>query len=101
MIAYKLFRVKKSGALGSLFIDKKLNYEIGITYYAECHPTKGYSIRTGFHCCSKPHAPHLSLKNRAWYIVDIEDYKELIRPESQGGLWYIANQMKLLELYND
>ena len=28
--------------------------------------------------------------------VEIEDYKEIQRPESQGGLWLLANKMKVL-----
>ena len=97
MIAYKLFRKRKDNSLGSLFINRKQKLYLDIWYKAENHPTKGYKERYGWHCCGEPKAPHLSMKDRYWYKVEIEDYQGLKRPLSQGGLWYIANEMRIIE----
>lgn len=97
MEAYKLFRKMKDGSIAPLFINKKQRLDLGIWYQSECHPTKGFAVRQGWHCTSKPVAPHLSEKGRVWYKVEIEDVKEFQRPESQGGLWYIADKMKVIE----
>lgn len=96
MIAYKLFRVRQDGTLGPLFINKKQKIRLGETYQAENHPTQGFAVRPGWHCCSSPVAPHLSKKNRTWFVVEVDDYIEHRRPECQGGLWFTANQMKVL-----
>lgn len=96
MKAYKLFRSMKDGSISPLFINKKQRLKLDIWYKSECHPTKGFAVRQGWHCTSKPSAPHLSEKGRVWYEVEIEDYEEFKRPESQGGLWYIAHNMKVI-----
>jgi len=33
--------------------------------------------------------------------VEIKDYTEFLRPECQGGLWFLANHMKPLRVLND
>ena len=43
-----------------------------------------------------PHAPHLSMDRRVWIEVEIDDYEQLKRPEHQGGMWYLAQRMKVL-----
>ena len=101
MIAYKLVRQMKSGQLSPLFINKKLRFPLNEWLIAENHPTKGYAVRPGWHCCSTSTAPHLSQKNRVWVKVEIDDYTELKRPESQGGIWYLANKMKILKIIVD
>ena len=98
MIAYKLVRQLKSGKLTPLFINKQQGIEFNTWYNSECHPTKGFKVRQGWHCTSKPEAPHLSNKGRIWVKVWIEQYEEIKRPESQGGLWYLANKIKFLEV---
>ena len=85
----------KNGDLAPLFINKRLRLESNIWYKAELIPTKGFAPRKGFHVTAEPYAPHLSMKGRIWVQVEIEDYTILQRPETQGGLWYIANRMKL------
>ena len=45
---------------------------------------------------SEPNAPHLSNKGRQWFLVEIKDFTKYVRPASQGGLWYLANQIKVL-----
>jgi len=94
MIAYKLFRKLKSGHITSLFINKSRKLPYNTWLEAECIPTKGFKIRPYWHCTAEPLAPHLSEKNRIWLIVEIEDYSEFIRPNIQGGKWYLAKKLK-------
>jgi hypothetical protein len=100
MKAFKLLRLRKDGTLGPLFINRKQVIPLDKWLQAECHPTKGFAVRQGWHITAKPFAPHLSMKNRIWYMVEIDDYKEFRRPKSQGGLWYIAQRMKVLCIDN-
>lgn len=98
MKVYKLFRIRRDGTLGSLFINRKKVLTIGEWHDAEkTHKTKGYSFRPHWHCCDTPNAPHLSMKNRAWYLVEIKEYEEMKRPEAQGGKWYIADKIKIIK----
>jgi hypothetical protein len=101
MIAYKLIRKLKDGSLSPLFINKKSRIPIGIWLEAESHPTKGFSIRKGWHCTLLPIAPHLSIKNRVWIEVEIEDTELYNRPVSQGGTWVLAQKMKVIRVLND
>jgi len=98
MEAYKLVRKMKSGKLTPLFINKQQGIKFGEWYESECHPTKGFKVRQGWHCTSTPHAPHLSNKGRVWVKVEIEGVEEIKRPKSQGGLWYLADKIKFLEV---
>jgi len=63
---------------------------------AEPFPTKGYKFRPYWHCTPKPIAPHLTIKNRIWKEVIMDDYHEFQKPEHQGGLWYLAERIKIL-----
>lgn len=99
IIAYKLFRIRKDGSLGSLFINKKDILKQGIWLKSELYPTKGFSIRKGWHALLKPEAPHLSLNNRQWYKVKVKCFTEFERPKSQGGKWVLADEMMILEKY--
>ena len=96
MKAYKLIRKMKDGSLSPLFINKKSRIPVGEWMNAELNPTKGFAVRPGWHCTSKPVAPHLSEKNRVWVKVDIEDWTVHNRPESQGGIWFTANKIKFI-----
>lgn len=96
MIGYKLLRKRKDGSLGPLFINRKQIIPIGEWLEAENHPTKGYAVRPGWHITGSPEAPHLSMENRVWCEVEFEDHYEFKRPASQGGMWYIANWMKVI-----
>jgi len=98
MKAHKLVRLMKNGSLSSLFIGQKNRLPIGEWIEAECLPTKGFTIRPGWHCTKEPVAPHLSIKDRVWVKVEIKNYTKLYRPESQGGVWYLANKMKILSI---
>tara|TARA_Y100000310_G_scaffold341004_1_gene438722 strand:+ start:463 stop:765 length:303 start_codon:yes stop_codon:yes gene_type:complete len=96
MKAYKLFRILKDGSISSLFINKTARLKIDTWLKAEAYPTKGFSFRPHWHCTGKPEAPHLSLKGRAWYEVRIQDFEKMTRSEIQGGIWYLANKIKIL-----
>lgn len=96
MIAYKLFRELKDGSIAPLFINKKQRIAFGEWLDAEEHPTKGYSVRKGWHCTLHPIAPHLSQKNRVWAMVDVEDFINYKRTESQGGTWIVAQKIRVI-----
>lgn len=98
MIAYKLLRQRKDGSLGPLFINRKQKLNLDVTYKAESHLTKGFAFRPGWHCTSLPQAPHLSMKGRVWAKVKIDNFVEIRRPASQGGLWYLADSMTIVQL---
>ena len=95
MIAYKLVRKLKDGSIASLFINKKDRLPFNVWMNAELYPTKNFATRKGWHCTKYPNAPHLSMKNRVWVEVEIDDYIEYIRPESQGNVWLLAQKMKI------
>ena len=97
VLAYKLIRVRnRDQTLGPLFINRRQVIPIGEWLPAESHPTKNFAYRPGWHASHAPDAPHLSTKGRAWYLVEIADFKELRRPETQGGLWYIAQWLRVI-----
>ena len=96
MIAYKLFRKRKDGSYGPLFINRPLIIFPHIWFQAEAHRTKGYAFRPGWHCCSTPNAPHLSMKGRVWCEVDIQDWEKMVRPAAQGGMWYLAKRLRMI-----
>jgi hypothetical protein len=99
MIGYKLFRVRKDGSIGSLFINRRKRLEIGKQYKSENHPTVGFAPRPGWHICARPMAPHLSMRDRRWFVVQFGDggwVRQYERPAIQGGLWYTAQYMTVL-----
>ena len=65
---------------------------------AELHPTKGYAVRKGWHCTTAPVAPHLSPKGRVWVEVEVADFELYERPLSQGGVWVLAQKMKINQI---
>lgn len=98
MIGYKLFRQRKDGSLGPLFINRKQRIEKNVWLPAEAHLTKGFAYRPGWHICSEMNAPHLSKKGRVWAEVEFELWTSHVRPANQGGLWYTAQQMRVVEI---
>lgn len=103
--AYKLFRVRKDGTIGPLFINRTLVVLAGQWMEAEYHPTKGFALRPGWHCTLEPVAPHLktTLKSgeiRKWYKVEVQGITKFQRPESQGGTWILAKRLKVVEEVN-
>ena len=96
MLAYKLVRLLKDGNITPLFINKKKRLPLNEWMEAEKnHHQKGFKYRPFWHCTEKQHAPHLSMKNRVWVELEMKDYTEYIRPESQGGKWFLANNIKI------
>jgi hypothetical protein len=97
MIAYKLFRKRKDGTLGPLFINRKQVIIPNIWLPAKAYRTKRFAFRPGWHCCSKPEAPHLKMEGRVWCLVEIQNFVGLLRPKAQGGMWYLAQRLKLIK----
>ena len=97
MQAYKLVRKMKDGSLSPLFINKKSRMPKGVWLTAELHPKKGFAVRKGWHCTLEKNAPHLSKKNRVWVEVEVNNYELYDRPESQGGTWVLAQEMKIVQ----
>lgn len=95
-IAYKLFRKKRCGDITSLFINKTKVLPLNTWMRAKPHPTPGFKFRPFWHCTEQPNAPHLSMKGRVWLKVEMSDFEELIRPENQGGKWFLAKKIKIL-----
>ena len=95
--SYKLFRKLKSGEITSLFINKTERLKKSVWLEAKEYPTKGFKFRPYWHCTGQPVAPHLSEKNRIWLKVEMKDYEVFERPEHQGGKWYLAKQIKILD----
>ena len=91
--AYKLFRKRKDGTLGPLFIGCSIRVPVGQWLKARAIRRKGFAFRPGWHCCAEPIAPHLSKKGRVWCRVLIEDFTEYHRPRAQGGLWFTAQAL--------
>jgi len=98
---YKLLRKRKDGTLGPLFINRRQVIPVGKWLNAECHPTKGYAVRPGWHTMAEPNAPHLTEKGRVWVKAEVRHYEEFERPVSQGGLWYLAKKMRVLEVLEE
>jgi hypothetical protein len=95
---YKLFRKRRDGTYGPLFINRRQRLEKGIVYPYEDNPTKGYAHRPGWHVCSFPIAPHLRQGgDRVWCKVEFEVMNTLARPASQGSTWYLGSTLKILE----
>jgi len=101
MIAYKLFRLRKDGSLGPLFINRKQRIPINTWLPAEEHKTIGYQFRPGWHVAIRPFAPHLSTKGRVWMKVEVYDAVSLKRPLAQGGVWMLAKWMRVKGVYNE
>jgi len=101
--AYKLLKQRQDGSLGPLLINISQRVPIGRWLESECHPTKGYAIRPGWHCTAKPNAPHLKKilkcgQKRVWCEVEIDGITPFERPKRQGGLWYLAKRMRIIQI---
>src|SRR6056297_1885051 len=94
---YKLVRKMKDGTLSSLFINQKDRLPVNKWLKAECCPKKGFAVRKGWHCTLKPDAPHLSKKDRVWVEAEVKDFTYFNRPDSQGGVWVLAQNIKILK----
>lgn len=99
--AYKLFKKRRDGSLGPLFINAKLRVPLGEWMEAEDHPTKGFAHRPGWHATLAPVAPHLKENpkggpQRVWVECEVIDYKKFNRPQSQGGTWVLAQYLRAI-----
>lgn len=94
---YKLFRLRKDGSLGPLFINARQRVPVGEWLPAEAHRTNGFAYRPGWHAALQPVAPHLSERGRVWRKVELRNPRYYNRPESQGGTWVLADAMRVLE----
>lgn len=104
MRAFKLFKLRKNGTLGPLFINARQVVPIGQWLEAGDHPTKGFAHRPGWHCTLKPEAPHLALnpkggQRRVWAEVEVTGTQHYNRPESQGGTWVLAERLKVIRTF--
>lgn len=89
-------RRRKDGSYGSLFINRKAKLHAAVWLTANEYPTKGFAVREGWHVLRDRYAPHLSKRDRVWVRVQIRFVKTIHRPRNQGGIWYIAKQMRIL-----
>jgi hypothetical protein len=96
-LGYKLFKVRKSGTIGSLFIDTRRIIPLNEWLRAEPKRKNGFSFRPGWHVCLTPHAPHLKTDGRMWFDIEFDDYDVIERPDNQGGKWAIAKWIKVLQ----
>lgn len=94
--AWKLFRVRKDGSLGPLFINASLRVPEDKWMPSEAHKTPGFPFRPGWHACLKPVAPRLTGKGRIWCEVELRGVTKYDRPESQGGEWLLAKALKVV-----
>jgi hypothetical protein len=107
MIAYKLFSVRADGTLGALFIDSSTVIPVGQWLASKCVPTKGFSVRQGWHAARTPVAPHLALRpvgkrQRVWCKVELAGtIVNKAVPRAQGAQWLIAERMRVLEVLPD
>ena len=77
---YKLFEMNQNGELFALFIGKNRPFPIGEWTNAEILPTKGFSVRPGFHSgeiCSAPwlmshDGKYKSQRSKYWKRVWVE-----------------------------
>ena len=98
-IGYKLFKLRKDGSIGPLFINAASRTPIGEWLPAEDHPTKGFAHRPGWHLGLEPKAPHLAMSpKRGWFKCeyDAATAYEFKRPSRQGGKWIIAQAIKVI-----
>jgi hypothetical protein len=95
--AYKLLRKRKNGSIGSLFVDRTTKLPLGKWLSAVDHKPTNLAHRPGWHCLPRPLAPHLSEKGRVWCVVEVDDFKKIDRPQSQGGTWLLANRMRIVK----
>lgn len=77
-------------------LSARAELPVGEWLEAEAHKKKGFAFRPGWHTTAQPHAPHIKMDGKEWWEVEIEDFYEFKRPESQGGIWYISNKIKII-----
>ncbi len=106
VVGYKLFRLRRDGTLGPLFINRRQVVPVDTWLDAEAHPTKGFAVRPGWHGTLIPWAPHLAqrLKNgerRVWCQVEFQGARVYERPWNQGGTWILAERMRVVRILSE
>ena len=105
MLAYKLCRIKKNGAITPLHIDKTRELVFDEWLPSEMHITSGFAIRQGWHCAPDPYVPHMEMETktdkRVWVEVFIDDFTPKVVPKSQGGMWYLAQRIIFRRILDD
>ena len=103
--AFKLVRKRKDGSLGPLFVERNRVFDPGIVLFANPFSKipQGLSYRPGFHCCTKPEAPHIKLRlksgeERVWCEVLLADYVKHLRPACFGGMWLVGQVMEIIRV---
>jgi hypothetical protein len=95
--AWKLFRLRKDGSLGSLFINRRRRLPTDRWLAAGTHPTAGFAVRHGWHALAQRCAPHLSERGRVWKQVELSGKVQAIRrPVAHGSLWYLAARLRII-----
>lgn len=97
---FKLVRIGQGGCIYPLFINRQEPIPFGMWMPAEDHTTKGFASRPGWHATLTPNAPHLKMRlssgeQRIWVSVLLRGTTMYNRPESQGGTWVLAEEMKV------
>jgi hypothetical protein len=46
-------------------------------------------------------APHLTEKGRVWVELEMKDFTEFARPKLQGGMWYLADSIRINKIIKD
>ena len=101
LVGWKLFRQRKDGTLGPLFINARQRVPVGEWLPAGDHPTKGFAHRPGWHATLAPVAPHLKHgkgTGRVWARVELAGVDFHTRPVAQGGTWVLAQALRVLEV---
>jgi hypothetical protein len=94
--AYKLFRKRKDGTLGPLFIGASQRITIGEWMEAEDIPTKGFAHRPGWHAGLVPETHIQENDNRVWCECLIKDYYPF-QLNSKQKEWQIAKWLKVVK----
>ncbi len=97
LTGYKLFRVRRAGSLGPLFVERRRVRPLDewLTADMDLEP-RGLATRPGWHVLLSPEAPHLSRRGRTRRQVEAQGIIDrFVRPESQGGLWILARQIRI------
>jgi hypothetical protein len=102
---WKLFRLRSDGSFGPLFLDTgdvlPYNEWVEAKDNTSLARRKGLKPRPGWHATLSPVAPHLKLElsngeRRIWVPVLLRGVTLYDRPESQGGTWVLAREIRIV-----
>ena len=95
---WKLLKLRKDGSIGSLFCNARRKLPVGEWMPAEPHPRKTLAFRPFWHVMSERRAPHLAERGRVWCRVEGRIHEVMRRPASQGGVWYLCSEVRIVEV---